>query len=454
MVTNKKIGILGLGKEGISAAKYFQNKNEIILLEDKKEKQIEPKILEEIYSVKSENFFTGNFPNVKFDFLIRSPGVRPDHPYLQAQAKKNVKVTSVTALFFDLCPCPIIGVTGTKGKGTTATLIYELLKTQSKNVYLAGNIGVPAIEILPKLNVESQVILELSSFQLMDLKKSPHIAVILMVTSEHLDWHKTNDEYLIAKYSICAYQKSNDYKIVNSDFENSKTIGEKGSGKLLFFSTRIKTNGLYLDHGKIVSALNGCPKELINIKEILLPGLHNIQNVLAAATVAKILNISDENIKKVLKSFKGLKHRMQLVGHVSGVKYYNDSFSTTPETTIAAIDSFTEPKILILGGSSKKSDFSGLAKKIIDNKTIKALLLIGKEAMKIEETIKKGGKFNGTIIRNLSSMEEIVSNSSKIANKGDIVILSPACASFDMFKNYEDRGNQFIKEVAIIQKKK
>ncbi|MBI2598979.1 UDP-N-acetylmuramoyl-L-alanine--D-glutamate ligase [Candidatus Curtissbacteria bacterium] len=350
-------------------------------------------------------------------------------------------------IFFDLCPCPIIAVTGTKGKGTTATLIYKMLKTQYKDVFLAGNIGTPALEILPKLKKTSLAILELSSFQLIDLKKSPHIAVVLMVTSEHLDWHRDQSEYKSSKMSIVKFQKKNDFAVVNQDFENSRSFRVKTPAKVLFFSAQKEANGAYLKDNKIICLVDG-PETIASINDVLLPGRHNLQNVLAATVVAKLQKVKAENIAKVIKTFKGLVHRLQLVRTIDGVKYYNDSFSTTPETSIAAIRSFPRnPKILILGGSSKNSDFQPLAREIVGDKTVKAIVLIGEEAKRMGDALAKSGPFTGPIMEGAKNMRQVVSAAQKLAKAGDIVLLSPACASFGMFKNYQDRGEQFTQEV-------
>ncbi len=423
MIKDKKILVFGAGKEGKAAAQLLKGENEIKIYDD--------------------NDKTPLGENEHFDLIIRSPGVRPDHQLLKKLIANGAVVTSSTQIFFDLCPCPIIGVTGTKGKGTTSTLIYEMLKTQNQNVILAGNIGTPMLEILPKLNSSSRVVLELSSFQLMDLKKSPHIAVVLMITQEHLDWHTSKEEYVDAKKPIVKFQDENDFAIINQDFENSKALAVGAKAKVLFFSTLVKTNGAYLEGGKIIFGEDA----VAGVDDVSLPGKHNLQNVLAAISVAKLENIENENIKKILNSFKGLPHRLQLVRELEGVKYYNDSFSTTPETTIAAIEAFPNPKILILGGSSKNSDFANLAETIVGKKTLKAIVLIGQEAPRLKEAISAAGTFEGKILEGAKNMQEIIKTAQSQSINGDIVILSPACASFDMFKNYHDRGEQFAREV-------
>src|SRR3989344_5115705 len=220
MIKNKKIIIIGFGKEGVAAANFLGKNNQISIFDDNARSEIDPYFFK-CLKIKHVNWYLGNetFNNPSLDYLVRSPGVKLDHPIICKLTRQGVTLTSPTKIFFDLCPCPIIGVTGTKGKGTTATLIYELLKSRLKSIYLAGNIGTPALDILSKLNKNSLVVLELSSFQLIDLKKSPHIAVVLMITSEHLNWHPTSKEYISAKESVVQYQKSADFAVINKDFE-------------------------------------------------------------------------------------------------------------------------------------------------------------------------------------------------------------------------------------------
>lgn len=441
----KKILIIGLGKEGISAANYLEPHNHITLYDDKPKSQIDPRSFKNL-KVKNLNLYFEKFPNQPFDYVIRSPGIRVYHPLIQKLTSQGSVLTSPTKIFFDTCPGKIIGVTGTKGKGTTSTLIYEMLKTQHKNVFLAGNIGTPALDILPKVTKDSPAVLELSSFQLADLGKSPHVAVVLMITSEHLDWHKDTADYIKAKESIVKYQTQKDFAVINADYATSKKFAQKTRGQVYFVSTQRNTNGVYISNKTIFSNIVGREK-IAQIDNIFLPGPHNLQNVVAATAVAKIFDVKNSQIQKVLKSFKGLPHCLELVRRINGVKFYNDSFSTIPETTIAAINAFSNPKILILGGSSKNSDFLKLAQKIHEDKTIKALILIGIEGPRIKQMIDKAGGFGGTIIEGAKNMQEIVKSAKSLAWRSDVVLLSPACASFDMFKNYQDRGVKFINEV-------
>lgn len=348
----------------------------------------------------------------KYDMIVRSPGV---YKY-RKELKDLTNVTSKVKIFFDVCPGKIIGVTGTKGKGTTSTLIYEILKKAGKKVFLGGNIGKGIFADLDKMDSESWIVLELSSFQLIDLHKSPHIAVVLMTTSEHLDWHASVDEYVNAKASITKYQSSSDFAIYNKDYPNSVKIGLQGQGKKIPVSRKDWN------------------------KPLRLRGDHNRENMAAAAAVSKIIGIQYSVIGEVAKNFKGLEHRLEEVATVNGVTYFEDSFSTTPETTIAAIKSFTEPLILIAGGSDKGSDFTELGKVISESPNIKAVILIGLMAERIDKSIINR---HLNIVRNLSNMKDIVESASQLATSGDVVLLSPACASFDMFKNYKDRGEQF-----------
>lgn len=447
MDNRKNICIFGFGKEGISAANYFGDNAHISIIDDKSQDEIPKENFKKLKTKDARFYYGENYPKEqKFDLLVRSPGFRPDHPKITHFTNQGFLLTSPTNIFFENCPGTVIGVTGTKGKGTTSTLIYEFLKTQNANIFLAGNIGDPMLEILPKIKKNSLVVLELSSFQLIDLKTSPHLAVVLMVTSEHLNWHISQNEYVKSKESIVSYQAQKDFAIINYDFEQSKLYAQKTKAKVRYFSTKVSANGVYTKEGYIYSQI-GKLEKVCQTKQILLPGEHNLQNVCAAVAVAKILKIKNSNIVKVLTTFRGLTHRLQLVNEINGVKYYNDSYSTVPETSIAAINALNDPKILILGGSSKKSDFKKLAEQIIQSKSIKALILIGEERAIIKKAINTKGKFYGRIIEGLKTMKQIVKTAAEIASYGDIVLLSPACASFDMFKNYEDRGQQFTSEV-------
>ena len=418
----KEIAVLGAGLEGLSSVEFLKKKGAKVTVLD----------------VKDDKNYLNDLE--KYDFIVRTPGIK-----LSERPNLEDKITSQTKLFFDLCPCPIIGATGTKGKGTTASLIYETLKVQGKDAYLGGNIGVPPLTFLEKLTKDSVVVLELSSFQLLDLSLSPHIAVMLMTTSEHLNWHKDVLEYIDAKRNILRYQKHEDFAIINKDYPAARESDVHTDARVFYISREEEVlDGCFVKDGKVILRRGGVEEEIVDVDDILLPGRHNLENVCAAVMAAFLAGVSKKNIAQVLKIFKGLEHRLELVGEAGGVRYYDDSFSTTPETAIAAIQAFSDPEILILGGSSKNSDFSELGKVIFETSNIKAIIGIGVEWEKIKQEIKTSRiKF----IEGCKDMGKIFEKVTEIAESGDVVLLSPACASFGMFKNYKDRGEQFKKEV-------
>ena len=342
-------------------------------------------------------------------------------------------MTSAIKIFFDECPGKIIGITGTKGKGTTSTLIYEILRNAGRDAYLAGNIGNPFLELLPKLNKNSWVVMELSSFQLMDLTKSPHIAVVLNITEDHMDWHKDRGEYIEAKKNIVKFQTKEDFAVLNDDYDLPRSFYRDTRAHVDYFS---KYN---------LGFLKG--------EKFKLRGEHNLENISAAQHVAEIIDIPQETIRKTIINFKGLEHRLELISEIDGVKYYNDSFATSPQPTIAAIKSFDEEETLILGGSDKGLEYKELGDLINQSGNVKNIILIGTTAEKIENHLNHNLQFK---IWNLGfdPIDKIVEKARKVTGKGGVVILSPASASFDMFKNYKDRGKQFKEAVLNLKSQK
>lgn len=404
----QKVSIVGYGIEGQDAEKYFKKKGADLTISDQK---FDKNYLKDLN---------------RFDLVVRSAGV-----YLYKPEFKGVNLTSPIKLFFEKCPAKIIGVTGTKGKGTTATLIYEILKKAGKDVHLAGNIGKPYLSLLPLLHNTSYIILELSSFQLIDIKSSPHIAVVLNITSDHMDWHKDQDEYVGAKKNIVRFQKASDFAVINEEYEAPKSFAKETKAKAIYFSKQ-----------KLDDKFK---------KDLLLRGEHNLENIAAAVAVGRVLKISDPVILKVVRSFKGLEHRLELVKTINGITFYNDSFATGPQPTIAAIKSFTEPETLILGGSDKGLSYEELGKRIEERGNIKNIILIGA----IRDRIKKHlNKDLGFMIYDLgfTDMRKIVAKAFEVTPQGGVVLLSPAAASFDMFENYKDRGNQFKEVVRKLRK--
>ena len=434
---NKKIAVVGEGLEGKSSASFLKKQGAQVTVLDIKQGKDYLKDLD------------------KFNLIVRRPGIKLEtiQKALGEDEAAFDAVTSQTKLFFDLAPGAIIGVTGTKGKGTTSALIYEMLKADGRDAYLGGNIGVPPFEFLEKLNPNSWTVLEMSSFQLQDLTKSPHIAVVLMITRDHLDgygdrnYHDTVDDYVNSKRNILNFQSASDFAILNRDYLASNESDVKTKGKIYFVSREREVGeGCFALGNQVILRIKGNDIPLIDTRELLLRGDHNHENVCAASLAAYLAGVRVGTITRVLKQFKGLEHRLELVDKINGVEYYNDSFSATPESTIAAIQSFKNPEILILGGSSKKSDFKELGEIIGKRDNIKAIIGIGEEWPRIKKRI-KNHESRIMIIEGASSMEQIVAAASKIAKSGDVILLSPACASFGMFENYKDRGNQFKEEV-------
>jgi len=442
---NEKVAVLGLGLEGKDVVKFILKQGASVTVFDKKEEKdldltgIERK---KINLVCGGSYLSGGIGG--FETIFRSPGIYRYLPELVKAEKEGIEISSATKLFFDLCPGKIIGVTGTKGKGTTCTLIYEILKKAGKDVYLAGNIGKPYLELLPKLNKTSLVVLELSSFQLIDLQKSPHLSVVLNVTVDHLDWHKDEKEYLQAKTSIVRYQRNTDYVVINADYKKSVKFGDLTSARVFYFSRRKKVEGAYVDQGRIILNVDRT-REIGETKKLLLRGEHNWENITAAICASYLAGSDLGSIKRVVFSFRGLEHRLEFVRKVKGVSFYNDSFATGPQPVMAAIDSFYEPTTLILGGFDKGLTYGDLAKKAAGCKNIKTIILIGDIGSKIGDELKKA-KFPGLVI-NLGKppMEEIVREAFSHTPNGGVVLLSPGSSSFDMFKDYKDRGNQFKK---------
>ncbi len=442
---NKKIAILGLGLENLALVKYLLKhkvKCEITICDarnDVKKKWILPAscgagMTRERSGTAKIKWQLGKnyYKNLdKFDILFRSPGWSLSCPGVKTAKKKGVQIFSPMQLFFKLCPSKnIIGVTGTKGKGTTASLIYEILKTAGKRVWLGGNIGVGPFDFMDKIKKTDWVVLELSSFQLEDMEVSPHIAVITNFYSEHLapadpnnpNFHKTLNDYGRAKINIARWQKKKDYIILNFQFLISKQFP--------ISNFQAKSQKIYFKKSDL-------PSKLI--------GEHNKENIAAAVEVAKIIGVKSKDVKKAIVNFKGLEHRLELARAYQGVKYYDDSFATTPEAAITALKSFSRPVIILLGGADKGADFRELAKEV--KKRCKFVVLLNGQATgRIKQKLINVG-FLKNKIKLFNNINKAVGFAKEISSPNDVVLLSTACASFGMFKNYKERGDLFKKQV-------
>lgn len=415
-----KIAIAGFGIEGRANYDYFDRlypEAELVIVD---ERQTVDNLPTDAKAILGENAFE---KLADFDLVVRTAGLAP------RKIKTNGKIWSATNEFFARCPAEIIGVTGTKGKGTTCSLITSILQSAGKKVHLVGNIGTPALEILPDIQPDDTVVYELSSFQLWDLEKSPHIAVVLMIEPDHLDVHADFDEYLAAKQNIVKYQTAEDFVVYYDGNSYSQQIGLSSLGQK-------------------VSYVNSLKPEFM--EALRLPGEHNLGNAAAAVLAAGLADpdLTDTSVVAGLSNFTGLPHRLKFVTEKSSVKYYDDSIATTPGSVVAAMKSFEEPKVLILGGADKGADYSQMVQEIANSDSIRAVVLIGSNAKKLEQLFST----IGTKLVNLGQVDmlEIVQAAARESKAGDIVILSPAAASFDMFKNYQDRGDQFAQAVEAL----
>jgi len=386
-----------------------------------------------------------------FDVIFRTPGMRPDLPQLVKAIEGGAILASEMEVFMELCPAQILAITGSDGKTTTTTLIAKFLEKQGYKVWLGGNIGTPLLCNIDEIQPADKVVLELSSFQLHTMKRSPDIAIVTNITPNHLDVHKSLEEYIEAKKNIFLYQDRNDTLILNYDNPITKSFINEAKGSVRLFSRNesLGAGSFFVKDGVIVYDDGSSIIELINCDEIVIPGNHNIENYLAAcaATIGLVL---PENMSEVASTFKGVEHRLELVREVDGVKYYNGSIDSSPNRTKAALSTFKQKVILIAGGKDKNIPYDDLGQALVEK--VKELILIGPTADKIEASLmaeleKRRLPKDLIKIHRCTSYEEIVSIASNIAVPGDIVILSPASTSFDMFKNFEERGNTFKKLV-------
>jgi UDP-N-acetylmuramoylalanine--D-glutamate ligase len=436
-----KVAILGFDLEGQASLAYFQAQGaDITICDQNPDKEIPEGIASRLGDKYLDHL--GDF-----DLLVRTPGLKPSQ-ILEKNPKIADKITTATNEFFKACPSKnIIGVTGTKGKGTTSTLITRILEAAGARVHLGGNIGVPALSFLPDVASDDWVVLELSSFQLIDCQYSPNIAVCLMVVPEHLNWHKNLKEYFDAKRQLFAHQTPNDLAVYNACNLNSIDIVRSSPGVKGWYQTRPLEHvvglsqepeyGVQVENGRIVVDT----EDICGVDELALRGAHNWDNVCAAiAATWEITGHNKEAIRSVITTFSGLEHRLQMVRTVNGVTYYDDSFGTTPETAIVAIEAFKEPKVVILGGVDKGVSFDELAKAIATS-NVKCAIVIGDTAPKIEEALKKVNY--PVIAHGGSTMTEIIEKAVEFSAPGDVVLLTPACSSFDMFIDYKDRAAQF-----------
>ena len=382
-----------------------------------------------------ENYLDG----VEADVVFRTPGMHPANPAIQALVNRGAQVTSEMEVFFEVCPCTILAVTGSDGKTTTTTLVSEMLKAEGKTVWLGGNIGTPLLPLVRQMKPSDFAVVELSSFQLMDMKRSPARAVITNLAPNHLDIHKDMAEYVQAKTNIFRYQDENGILILNAD--NPITAAFRGNGKTLFFSRQKEADvclvdGVICRHGE----------KVLKTSEILIPGVHNVENYMAAIAMVDGL-VSDETIRQVARTFGGVEHRIELVRIKDGVRFYNDSIASSPSRTIAGLRSFPEKVILIAGGYDKHIPYDVLGPEICAH--VKKLFLGGATGEKIRQAVISCPEYDPKAleITDCGSFEPAVRAAAAAAKAGDVVLMSPASAAFDQFKNFMVRGDFYKKLV-------
>ena len=440
----KKIAMCGIGISNTPLILNFLKQGARVIACDRREREQIGNIADQLESAGAElKLGEGYLDNLEVDIIFRTPGMNFHLPELERARKRGIAVTSEMEVFFDLCPATIFAVTGSDGKTTTTTLIAKMLEAEGKRVFVGGNIGMPLLPQIENITADDFVVAELSSFQLISMRKSPDIAVVTNVAPNHLDVHKNMDEYVEAKKNILLHQNAFSRTVLNRDNEITESFRKDVRGQSLGFSmTRRLNNGAWLsDDGVLHMAYRGIDVPVVDRKEIAVLGDHNVENYLTA--IAAVWGyVGVDNICKVAREFGGVEHRIEFVREVNGVKYYNDSIASSPTRTIAGLKAFDQKVILIAGGYDKHIPFEPMMPYVTEK--VKTLYLCGDTADKIEKCLRNYEGYKGTpeIVR-VSSIDEAVAQAHKTAVSGDIVTLSPACASFDAYPNFAARGKHF-----------
>ena len=445
-LNKRKVAIIGLGVSNIPLLDYLHENNaRVTVFDDKEMEQIPKDVMDKVTKYSFTFSFGKNSLSklVGFDLIFRSPSCLPTNPALSAESDRGAIVTSEIEMLMKMCPCKIIGVTGSDGKTTTTSLIASILKRAGYKCYLGGNIGVPLFTKLNEITPEDIVVLELSSFQLMGMDISPEIAVITNITPNHLNIHKDYQEYIDAKKNIFKFQSQEGILITNFDNEVTREISKEANGRVIYFSSKKKLDDGYIVDGDVIKECDDkLRKHIINVKDAKLRGVHNFENICTAIAATRTLVDIDVAVEAV-KQFESVEHRIEFVREIFGVKWYNDSSSSSPTRTISGLNAFDEDIVLIAGGYDKKLDYKPLAKPIVEK--VKTLILLGQTSVKIFDAVKEElEKQNKTIdIFMCNNLPDTVEIAKKHAKSGQVVLFSPASASFDMFKNFAERGEKF-----------
>ena len=441
---NKTVAVVGIGVSNTPWLRRLLQEGIRVTACDKRSRDALGALAEELEKAGcrlqlGENYLQG----LNQDVIFRTPGLRPDVPELLAAKARGSEITSEMEVFFEVCPCTLLAVTGSDGKTTTTTIIAELLKAAGKTVHVGGNIGNPLLCRADEMYPEDYAVLELSSFQLMTMTHSPHIAVVTNLAPNHLDMHKSMEEYVAAKENIFRYQSAGDVAVFNLDNASTREQGTRAPGHVRYFSRREEpADGVFLRGEEIISRHDGWEQVIMTTEDIRLPGVHNVENYMAAIAAVDGL-VPYEVIRRFARDFNGVEHRIELVRTYHGVRFYNDSIASSPSRTIAGLRSFKEKVILIAGGYDKHIPFDVLGPEVVER--VKLLVLCGATAGKIRAAVEQapGYRPGRPEIVEVMPFEKAVLYARDKAQSGDVVTLSPACAAFDQFKNFAERGKTF-----------
>ncbi len=443
----KRVAVLGLGVSNRPLARLLLAHGAQVLGCDMAERaQLEPEVLELERRGMALKLGPDYLRDIEADVAFRTPGLHPDRPELQALRRAGTVMTSEMEAFFEVCPCPILSVTGSDGKTTTTTLIAEILRKAGKTVWVGGNIGAPLLPQAGDMAPGHVAVVELSSFQLLDMRRSAHVAVVTNLAPNHLDVHRDMAEYVAAKENAYFHQGPGDTAVFNADNAITHSFCPKAPGRVLEFSRKTRpAQGVFLE-GDVVYRAGPTPAPILRRQEIVLPGLHNVENYMAAICAVEGL-ASDDDIRAVAGSFTGVEHRIELVRVKDGVRFYNDSIASSPSRTIAGLRSFDEKLILIAGGYDKHIPYDALGPEIVAH--VKTLVLTGATAPKIRQAVEAapGYRPGAPEMVDVADFYDAIRTAAGLARPGDVVMLSPASASFDRFRNFMVRGNAFKKTV-------
>ncbi len=451
-IRGKKVAVFGIGVSNIPLIRLLRSQGIDVTACDRNTREGLGETAGELEALGAKlRLGEGYMEDLDADLIFRSPGIRPDVPAFQAAAARGARITSEMEVFFDVCPCKKIAVTGSDGKTTTTTIIAKLLERAGYRVHLGGNIGHPLLAETFDMAPEDIAVLELSSFQLLRMTASPEIAVVTNVSPNHLDIHKGMEEYVAAKKNIFLHQRPEDKVVLNRDNELTCSFAAEAKGAVTLFSRQNHLDaGVALEDGVICVKEGGTCRRVLPVADILLPGAHNIENYMAAIAAVDGL-VDDGIIRDFARTFGGVEHRIELVRELHGVRYYNDSIGSSPSRTIAGLRSFPQKVILIAGGYDKHIPYDVLGPELVAH--VKALVLTGATAPKIRAAAAgaEGYDPEQLPIWEVEDFGDAIRKAQSLARPGDVVILSPASASFDKFKNFMERGDAFKRIVNALQ---